>query len=263
MRKLFLFVSVLLSVGAVFTACNKPDDFKPLTHNDFFPLQKGKYIIYDVDSFLVVSFGQKDTTIKGQAKYVTDSSFTDNSGRKTYIIGMYYRRNAASPWVYENTFSATSTATAIEFTENNLRFIKLSSPVKEDFSWKGNSYLPAVPYPTYGFSLFNAFDWDYTYANVLQPYTVNSKTYDSACVVNEEDSYDGDSTNIKRVYSRVFSQSAYAANIGMIYRNLYIKEHQPGMTVTPIPNTSPQRYDTSFKPYNIGVGVTMRINSHN
>jgi hypothetical protein len=57
---------------------------------DYFPLNLGKYIEYDVDSTAYIQLPTADTIIaKYRIKEVIDSIFKDNQNRDTYRITRY------------------------------------------------------------------------------------------------------------------------------------------------------------------------------
>ena len=142
--------------------------------NDYFPIQVGKYVTYNLDSTLFINFGQKDTVISYQAKDVVDAQITDNLGRAAYRIIRYIRKDTSEAWSPNNTFMVVPAGNSIEYVENNLRFLKLEMPVKQDFSWKGNSYIDTYSLAS---DLTYLDDWDYIYDSVDVPLTINSLRY--------------------------------------------------------------------------------------
>jgi len=77
------------------TACNKQNElFTTTSLSDYFPLQVGKYITYNLDSTVYINFGQKDTVVKYQVKDSIDAQITDNIGRPAYCIERYIRKDA-------------------------------------------------------------------------------------------------------------------------------------------------------------------------
>ena len=139
MRKIFLLMVVASAV--FFSACKKSirSTVNRIGERDYSPLQVGKYITYNLDSTIFINFGTKDTVVKYQVKHQMDALISDNLGRPAYRIIRYIRKSAANPWVPDNTFMAVATEFDIEFVENNIRFLKLKSPVRDGYTWKGNS----------------------------------------------------------------------------------------------------------------------------
>ncbi|MFM2326737.1 MAG: hypothetical protein RIR31_939 [Bacteroidota bacterium] len=208
MRKLFLFTAIASLI--IFSACKKSSvelSIAPLS--DYYPLTVGKYITYSLDSIVYyANFGTSATVNSYQIKQVVDAKITDNLGRPAYRIIRYIRNNAASAWVPDNTFMAVPTETSIEFVENNLRFLKLKSPLRQDYNWKGNAYINTSSLSS---ALKYLDDWDYTYDSLNVPAKIGALTIDSTIKVAQIDDLSA--------IDRTFSEEKYAKGIGLIYRN--------------------------------------------
>jgi hypothetical protein len=208
MRKLFLFTAIASLI--IFSACKKSTvelSIAPLS--DYYPLTVGKYITYSLDSIVYyANFGTSATVNSYQIKQVVDAKITDNLGRPAYRIIRYIRNNAASAWVPDNTFMAVPTETSIEFVENNLRFLKLKSPLRQDYNWKGNAYINTSSLSS---TLKYLDDWDYTYDSLNVPAKIGALTIDSTIKVAQIDDLSA--------IDRTFSEEKYAKGIGLIYRN--------------------------------------------
>ena len=117
------------------------------------------------------------------------------------------------------------TESSIEYLENNLRFIKLKLPVKQDFSWKGNSFIDTRS----EFSdLKHLDDWDYTYDSIGIPLTINTLNIDSTIKVMERDEFLGQAPSLPNTEyaEKTYSVEKYAKGIGLIYRQFLHWEFQ-------------------------------------
>ena len=77
----------LFFISLFFISCKKEkDNFNSESVNDYYPLQVGKYITYNLDSTVFINFGQKDTIISYQVQDRVDAQITDNLGRPGYRI---------------------------------------------------------------------------------------------------------------------------------------------------------------------------------
>ncbi len=242
--KLFL---ITIVSAAIFTSCSKDSEVLDVPSvNDYSPFVVGKYITYNLDSTVFINFGTKDTVIKYQVKHQVDAKITDNLGRPAFRIIRYIRKSAADSWVPDNTFMAIPTDFAMEFVENNMRFIKLKGPVKDAFTWKGNSYID-----TYSLNSNVKYldDWDYTYDSVDVKKTIGSFTLDSTLHVAQRNEVIGNPSD-PASYSEInFSSENYAKGLGLFYRNFLHIEYQPARP--------------GVGAYRVGYGVKMTMIDHN
>jgi hypothetical protein len=229
-----------------FASCKKQSEEIQLTAiSDYAPLTVGKYITYSLDSLVFINFNKDEAHRFYEVKYVVADSLRDNIGRKAFRIVRYIRNLPAGTFASDNTFMAVNTGTSFEFTENNLRYLKLAQPIKEDYSWKGNSAIDV----TSNIDNQYLFDWDYTYAAVAQaiPAALGMPSLTNTITVNQRDA----STNLPvtpttNIASKDYSQEIYAKGIGMAYRKFIHWEYQSGNNLN----------------YN-GYGITLKMIDHN
>jgi hypothetical protein len=249
MKKLFPFLCVAAAITFSFTACEKKNEtLQTASIEDYSPLVVGKYITYQLDSFVYTNFGVNSETRTYQVKHQVDAQITDNLGRPAYRIVRYIRKTAANAWVPDATFMTVNTGNGLEFTENNLRYIKLRTPVRDFYSWKGNSFID-----TYSINseLKYMDDWDYVYDSVNVPITVGAFTLDSTLKVDQRDEVIG-FPELPSSYSEInYGVEKYAKGIGLVYRRFFHSEYQP-----PTPGQGGRFVDGSF-------GVTLTMIDHN
>lgn len=205
--------------------------------SDYIPLQVGKYITYRLDSTVFTSFGTGVAVHSYQEKHIVDAKITDALGRDSYRILRFIRDTAGTqPWAPSGAYSITPTENTIEVIENNLRFIKLVKPVKQDNTWKGNRFLPDDAFsPVYNFSIVDAgmADWDYTYTSTGDAVTIKGKTYSDVITVDAVDLVDNANENNSTVINTntVASvnqvQDKYSKNLGLVYQKFFMWEYQP------------------------------------
>lgn len=222
MRRASLLILSILIMGGVFFSCKKKTDDTNYTSYDhgYYPLKTGKYITYAVDSIIWDDFKCSVDTHHYQMRYSITDTFTDNQKRFSYIVNVLIRKTDTSIWNVDHVFYVTDTATRLEVTENNLRFIKLTYPVKDGNTWNGNAYIPSADQD------YNYFyNWTYKYVNTGQTFDDGRVIYNNTVTVTE----DNDSLNAPPNYSyRTYAKEAYAYNVGMIYRELIHWTYQPG-----------------------------------
>ena len=208
MRRLSFVATAVLVL--FFSSCKKTtEELNVLPLQDYFPLTVGKYITYSLDSIVYYTNFNTSAVVKSyQVKQVVDAQITDALGRPAYRILRYIRTGTTGPWTPDNTFMAVPTDNNIEYVENNLRFIKLVSPIRQDYSWQGNKYIDVSSASS---TLKYMDGWDYTYDSINMPAKVGALTIDNTIKVAQIDNQ----TSI----DRTFSEEKYAKGIGLVYRN--------------------------------------------
>jgi len=248
MKKLFPFVMIATLVFLL-TACKKSSEtLQTDSISDYYPLQVGKYITYQLDSLVYTNFGVNIVTRTYQVKYSVDAQITDNLGRPAYRIIRFIRKTAANPWVSDATFMATNTGNGLEFVENNMRFLKLRTPIKDFYSWKGHSFLD-----TYSINSEIKYmdDWDYVYDSVNMPLKVGTFNLDSTLRVDQRDEVIGN-PNDPASYAEInYGMEKYAKHIGLVYRRFFHSEWQP-----PTSGQGGRFVDGSY-------GITLTMIDHN
>lgn len=219
---------VVLSSVIFIVSCTKSDYFSPaVKSSNYYPVTSGKVWVYRLDSTVVSPFGTELNMVSYHLKDSVGNSFTDNAGRESWVV---YRSITdtleENPWQNISSYYITPTATDIEMVDDeNLRFIKLVTPVTAGFSWPGNSYIDTRS----ATSAYQYLDgWIYTYSAVDSPYTILAGKIDSTVTVLQADetSPEGpfDPDNYQQ---RNYSVEVYAKNIGLIYKNFLHWTWQP------------------------------------
>ena len=208
MRKQISFLVIASLI--FFSACKKStEELATAPVSDYYPLTVGKYITYSLDSVVYyTNFGVSAVIKSYQVKHLVEAQITDNLGRPAYRIIRYIRSFSNAPWVADNVFMAVPSQNSIEFVENNLRFLKLKGPIRQDYTWKGNTYINTTSLSS---TLKYLDDWDYAYDSLNMPAKIGAVTIDSTIKVVEIDN--------QTAIDRTFSEAKYAKGIGMVYRS--------------------------------------------
>jgi hypothetical protein len=254
--RLIAFAALLLGLSS---CGEKTDDFDktPFEHErltELKPLVTGKYITYRLDSLVFTNFGRSPEVHSYFVRHVVDGVITDNLGRPSYRIYRYIQDTLASTpeeWTANGSYFVTVLDDQVELVEDNLRIIKLHLPVREEFSWKGNKYLPADVYEPFGHAFSNddnMKNWDFTYS-APESFSYRGNVYNDVTTVEEEDFSDNVPITLPQIYAiKTRAQEKYAKNIGLVYRDYELWEYQPN------PNGNP---------FYIGFGVKMWMVDHN
>jgi hypothetical protein len=240
---------VIVAIVLVLNACKKQtEEFTSAPVEQYSPLIVGKYITYQLDSFKYLPFSLKDTTVTYQVKHQVDALITDNLGRPAYRIIRYIRKTALNPWLPDNSFMAVNTSSSSEFIENNQRFLKLKLPIKDGYTWKGNTYID-----TYSLNSGVRYldDWDYFYENMDQSLSLGSIKVDSTITINQRDEVIGNPADPKSYSEKNYGLEIYGKGIGLVYRKFLHTEFQPAT-----PGNQSSYSDGSY-------GITLKMIDHN
>ena len=199
-------------------SCKKDPQQPLIIDKSYFPLQTGRYIIYDVDSihynnFFSYTDPRYFTQAIYQIKEEVDSPYIDNTGDTAYKIIRSRRDDDSQPWVVTDIWSANLTDHTAEKVEENLRFVKLDFPVMLGKQWYGNMFVETD-------SPFEWLDgWKYEYTTVNQSLTLGGIAFDSTLTVTQQDD--------ENVIEQTIFIEKYAKNVGMIYKFEEHMETQP------------------------------------
>lgn len=195
----------ILLVLVIFAGCkDKNSDPVDLGH-DFFPVNPGTWVEYDVDSIVHDPFNQRIDTFEFFVREVIESEFTDLEGRTSQRIERFKRESDTMPWRLTDVWTAIRTSTTAERVEENERFIKLAFPVGLNDRWDGNA-----------FNLKSEEEYEYTEVDVSA--LVNGLTYSQSLTVLQFDN--------SNLIEREFGLEKYARDIGMIYKEFTILDLQ-------------------------------------
>jgi hypothetical protein len=245
-RKLVPFCFTISVVVLLFAGCKKQtEEYQTALIGDYFPLEVGKYITYKLDSTVYTNLN----TVKEVHSYFVqdfvDAQITDNLGRPAYRIRRMIRSNTDTTFWFDNaTFVITPLDKTLEYYDNNLRFVKLHEPFKDDYSWKGNSFINTYSNP----ELQYLDDWDYVFENVAQEYIANDVPYAETITINQRDELLGNPDNKDFYFEINRSYEVYGKGVGLIYKDFLHEAWQP-------PNiTSPNGY---YEPNSYGIRLTL------
>src|ERR1700712_2668860 len=99
--------------------CNKTDILATGQLADYTNLAVGKFVIYKLDSTVVLPFGVGFTVNSYLVKDTVDGIVTDNLNRQGFHIVRSMWDSVAHQWNNTNTFLAVLTGKTFEYTEDN------------------------------------------------------------------------------------------------------------------------------------------------
>lgn len=201
-----LFILIILLAGISVSSCKKKKESVSTDLGEaYYPTTMGKFIVYDVDSIIYDEFTYDSTHYKYQIKEKIEEEFTDLQGKQAYKLARYIKKFNASvsytamPWVIKDVWQVNITGKDVQIVEENIRFTKLTFPIKEGLSWNGNAN------NTIG-------EWDYKYIFVDKAESLNSKSFDKIALVEQK--------NFRTLISDEYYAEKYAKDLGLIYREI-------------------------------------------
>ena len=254
LRKTALLSSCLL---LLLSSCKRTETLESLTLDELVPLKVGKYITYRLDSLVFTNAGKITETHRYRVRHTIDRQSVDNQNRPTWVVVTHITDSlGVGPWIQNGTYTITQVDKKLEVTENNLRVIKLNLPTVQDFTWKGNTYLPDRPYnPEFPISIdANMSLWEFKFETVNASETIAGNQLNDVTTVFHID----ESENVPMVTdtsfaSRELSLEKYAKNVGLVFREFQLWENQPRPRTT----GTPPNIVTTYDPVRIGFGVKM------
>jgi len=195
MKKYFY---IIIFSAIIFSGCKKDEEITIDQGYDYFPLKAGHTIIFDVDSIVYDDFfiPVKIDTFKYQVKEIVESSFIDGQGREAWRLERYIKTDTTA-WEIRQVWTAIRTATTAEKVEENLRYIKIAFPVKENKTWDGNSYN-------------NLASQEYRIEELNESAQIGALSFEETLQVLQ-----GDDENL---IEKFYAEERYARNVGLIYK---------------------------------------------
>jgi hypothetical protein len=185
-------------IALFFISSCKKDDNQILYGYQCYPMEAGRYVIYDVVAiFHDLALAPAHDTSRYQIKEVIGEEELDGEGETFRKLYRYYRLNDTLNWTIQDVWTVKRTGTALETLEENKRRINLAFSISYDQEWNYNALNEDDPLEAY-------------YDHIYEPLTLSDLSYDSTVVVEIEEvltfveykrQYDIYATNVGRVYS--------------------------------------------------------------
>lgn len=224
--KIFFFVSLIYVL--ILSSCTKSDVLSSsIKAVNYYPVSTGKVWIYRLDSTNIPAFGTSLITNSYHIKDSVGSSFIDNTGRQSWVVYRFITDTLEqNMWQSLSSYYVTPTANDVEVVDdNNLRFIKLTTPVRAGYVWQGNTYIDTRSATT-SYQYFDG--WNYMYTSVGSPYSTLSGIIDSSVTIFQRDETSPEGPFDPEFYQqRNYSVEVYAKGVGLIYKNFLHSVWQP------------------------------------
>lgn len=192
MRYVLLCTICYLGLGCTETLEPGPD----LVGFNYFPLEIGNYRTYQIEKITFSLFSETDTARYQLKELVADTFHTQQE--TSYILHRFSRTHAEDPWQLDSVWTARRTQNHAVVVQNNIPFLKLVFPVREQKQWDGN--------------LFNALPED-TYEITEIGGNIETPAGNFADLLTVFENNDPDTLIFQDI-----RQSVYSRNVGLIYQ---------------------------------------------
>jgi hypothetical protein len=198
-------VLLIISLPVVLNSCKKSQP--PQFHYEYFGLEPGRYIIYNVSEITHNKDLGIHDTLNYQLKTLWGDTIMDNEGRIAREFLRYTRTNSGEPWVLQDVWSGLIDGIRAELIEENQRTVKLVFAPTLSKSWDANAY--------------NMFDpLDCYYRDIHIDTLISGVNLDSTLVVEQED--------YTSLIDTVRKYEVYAKHIGLVRKYFRDNAYQFG-----------------------------------
>ncbi len=230
--KLWKIAFFVITATSIFVACSKKNE-EPNYElaNDYYPMKVGNYIIYRMDSTNYVGYNLNPIKTTYYVQDKVESQITDNLGRPSYRIYRFIKKLLTDPvWMPSSTYYVTPLANTIESVENNLRVVRLLNPIKDNNSWKGNTYIESSGQYS---QLQYLYDWEFQYQGFNTPKTYGTLSFNNTVTVKQVDETSGILNNPNAPSDSSYSVETFAKGTGLVYKEFLYWVYQPPNGSTP------------------------------
>ncbi len=200
-----------------FTACVKDKVEAPAPDHsvEYFPLQFGKYIVYAVDSIVFDdgSGGNIKDTVSFQMKEEVSGFQIALSGDTLFYLHRSRRNTPEESWKVTDVWTAGRSSTEATRTEENLKFLKMTFPLRKGKYWSATSYIPTSATILVGTELLQPFqEWESRVLAINVADQIGDYSFADGEVMHISQTDTDDGT------MRRFLLEKYVRNIGLVSR---------------------------------------------
>jgi bifunctional DNA-binding transcriptional regulator/antitoxin component of YhaV-PrlF toxin-antitoxin module len=218
MKAKFLYLPIFLLI--LMSACsNETEDRNNSLGREYFPLEQGKYVIYESDSIVVDDGGTKTDTFRSFIKEEIGETFEDLEGKEANKIYRSFKRNISDKWELTDVWTAQLTDFNAQKTEENLRFVKFIFPPALNAKWNGNAYIVETEYQEIAGEPIKIYEGrNSKIVETGEDFTVNNLYFENTVLVEQADFETA--ISIREAWER------YAPNVGLVHKYMRIYDSQ-------------------------------------
>jgi hypothetical protein len=210
----------------LWSSCGKNEtDTLPDLAKEYYPLQIGKTLIYDIDT---IQFDPqpgntvKIDTFKWQVKEVFIDTFKGLTGQLTYKIERSERKRGSSdPYDVKKIFTVALADNGVLRTEDNLKFVKMPRFFGEKTTWDGNVYCDqslVIEVAGERMFLFGK-KWNYEILSLAKAEKIGTKDFTDIMTARAQ-------SDTRILTEKRYNLEKYAKGVGLVYKEQHILDTQ-------------------------------------
>lgn len=206
-----------------FFACQKQVVEEPNTDfgYEYFPLEIGQSKTFQLDSIIfdpIVGGISVDTFSWLLREEIVDT-LRDGTGTLNYVVERSQRRLEDDDWKINGVWTMSMTETQAIRTEDNLRFIKMNFPLRENADWDANIFVDKNLEVTIAGETLEIFKgWESKILTLEESFNINGQNVDDVLSIQLADN--------ENLIEYRFGVERYAKDIGLIYKELWVVDTQ-------------------------------------
>lgn len=210
----------LFFVNILLFACRPSIETLDDISYDYYPIEEGKYRIYQVDSTVYDAFNCTTLTNSYQVKEVTGNVIIDGEGEQAHTIKRYKRFTANAPWKLEEIWTEKIQHQQLQRIENNQRWVKMVFPIQAQQMWNGLSYIKSdTTFEIRGSSIqiyknWGNFEYEKIGSNFIDTSQGTPIVYPDVVEVLQADA--------NNFVEKRYAKEVYAKSIGLVYREIWV-----------------------------------------
>lgn len=170
----------------------------------YYPLNVGSYVDYEIEYIFWDDFAETVDTTNYILREFVESKVTNFSGDTLYRIEQFTKNHPDSVWSIPHIVFAGIRENYVYKVEDNINYVKIILPVRENTKWDGNAY-NSLPNQVY------------QYLSVGKPFSFSPTNFEKVAHVLQEDN--------QTLINQDFEEEMYAFNIGLIFkRQIHLKK---------------------------------------
>lgn len=181
-------------------SCKKMEVVSPLPSVEYFPLETGYYLIYNVDSTWYDDFNLDTTHRSYQMKEYYDTLFTTSEGKLAMRIERSWRNTPSDAWSAPRAYWAYIENSYVVKVIENIPYVTLQFPLKLSTTWNRNRL---------GWLNEESFKYKKLFYDTL----IGVIAYDSVITTQSREAYES-------IIDKYDFREVYGKNIGLLYQEL-------------------------------------------